>query len=128
MVILIIKTYIYYFLGVSHLEDPIFEYFSLLGKTILEQYGQSESCGLSTINTLKEFRFNSAGKRVNGLEIKIADDGEILVKGANVFKGYFKDNEETENSLKDGYLYSGDLGSLDNDGFLYIKGRKKDVL
>jgi long-chain acyl-CoA synthetase len=77
---------------------------------------------------LKEYKLGSVGKKFPGVEVKIADDDEILVKGPNVFKGYFKDPETTQSTLKDGWLYSGDLGKFDDDGYLHITGRKKDIM
>ena len=114
--------------GAAPIDLSILKYFEALGLNIYEVYGQSEDCGPTTFNTEKEFRLGSAGKPFPGLEVKIAEDGEVLVKGPTVFKGYFKDNEATESTLKDGWLYSGDLGKFDNDGFLFITGRKKDIM
>jgi long-chain acyl-CoA synthetase len=75
-----------------------------------------------------EFRFGSVGKAQPSVEIKIADDGEVLIKGPNIFKGYYKNDDATEATLRDGWLHTGDLGRLDEDGFLYITGRKKDII
>jgi long-chain acyl-CoA synthetase len=68
------------------------------------------------------------GKPLPGVEVKIADDGELLLRGENIFQGYFKNDEATRETLADGWLHTGDLGSVDEDGFIYITGRKKDII
>ena len=75
-----------------------------------------------------EFRFGSVGKPLTGVEVKIADDGEVLIKGPNIFQGYYKNEAATEETLEQGWLHTGDLGRLDEDGFLFITGRKKDII
>ena len=75
-----------------------------------------------------EFRFGSVGKPMHGVEVKIGDDGEVLLKGPNIFQGYYKNEDATSETLEDGWLHTGDLGRLDEDGFLYITGRKKDII
>lgn len=106
----------------------ILEFFASLDLRIQEVYGQSEDCGPSTMNQLDAIRFGSGGRAFPGAEVKIAPDGEILVKGRHVFLGYYKDPEATAETLKDGWLHSGDLGEIDDDGFLWITGRKKDII
>jgi long-chain acyl-CoA synthetase len=100
----------------------------LLDIRIQEIYGQSEGTGPSTMNQADAIRFGSGGRAYPGAEIKIAGDGEILVKGRNVFIGYYKDAEATAGTLIDGWLHSGDLGEIDDEGFLWITGRKKDII
>jgi long-chain acyl-CoA synthetase len=75
-----------------------------------------------------EFRFGSVGKAQLGVEVKIGDDGEVLLKGPNIFQGYYKNDAATKETLEDGWLHTGDLGRLDEDGFLFITGRKKDII
>ena len=95
---------------------------------IHEVYGQSEDTGPTTTNRPGKVRFGSVGPNWPGTEVEIADDGEILVKGRNVFLGYYRDEAETKETLVDGWLHSGDLGAFDSDGFLWITGRKKDII
>jgi long-chain acyl-CoA synthetase len=75
-----------------------------------------------------QFRFGSVGKPQAGVEVRIGDDGEVLIKGPNIFQGYYKNDEATDQALEDGWLHTGDLGRLDEDGFLFITGRKKDII
>ncbi|MDQ4130250.1 MAG: AMP-binding protein, partial [Actinomycetota bacterium] len=95
---------------------------------VLEAYGMTETSTGATINTLDDYRLGSVGKPFPGVEVEIAADGEILLRGPNIFQGYYKDEEATAETLVDGWLHTGDLGYLDEDGFLYINGRKKDIL
>jgi long-chain acyl-CoA synthetase len=93
-----------------------------------EVYGQSEDTGPTSMTIPGKTKFGSVGVPYPGTEVKIADDGEILVKGKNVFLGYYKEKEDTDESLIDGWLYSGDLGKFDDEGYLHITGRKKDII
>ncbi|MFT5141746.1 MAG: long-chain acyl-CoA synthetase [Rhodothermales bacterium] len=93
-----------------------------------EVYGQTEGSGPTTNNRPGETRWGSVGRPFRGSEVRIAEDGEILIRGDHVFLGYFQDPAETAEVLKDGWLYSGDLGHLDEDGYLYVTGRKKEIL
>jgi len=106
----------------------VLEFFGSLDIRIQEVYGQSEDCGPSTMNQSDAIRFGSGGRAFPGAEVRIAEDGEILVKGRNVFAGYYKDAEATAETLVDGWLHSGDLGEIDEEGFLWITGRKKDII
>ncbi len=106
----------------------LLEFFASLDLRIQEVYGQSEDCGPSTMNQSDAIRFGSGGRAFPGAEVKIAPDGEILVKGRNVFVGYYKDPEATAETLIDGWLHSGDLGEIDDDGFVWVTGRKKDII
>jgi len=105
----------------------LFEYYNALGIPLREGYGQTESSGVIAIQRIDRPRWGYVGEPVEGMETRIADDGEILVKGAGVFKGYFKDPELTASTIVDGWLHTGDVGILD-DGFLKILDRKKDIL
>jgi long-chain acyl-CoA synthetase len=95
---------------------------------VLEGYGMTETSTAATINRMDDFKFGSVGKPFDGVDVKIADDGEVLIKGPNIFRGYFKNKEATDDTIVDGWLHTGDLGSIDEDGFLYITGRKKDII
>ena len=105
----------------------LFEYFNALGIPLREGYGQTESTGVIAIQRISRPRWGYVGEPIDGIDIKIDEDGEVLVKGPVVFQGYFKAPELTEETIKDGWLHTGDVGSLD-DGFLKILDRKKDIL
>jgi long-chain acyl-CoA synthetase len=114
--------------GAAPLSKEIAEFFDSLNLTILEGYGATETCGPATINRVENPRFGAVGPPLPGVEIKIAEDGEILLKGGNVFKGYFKDPEATRQALRDDWYYSGDVGRIDDAGRLIITDRKKDLI
>ncbi len=114
--------------GAAPISREIIEFFAKLDILVLEVYGQSEDTGPTTFNRPDKFCFGTVGPEIPGCEVKIAADGEILVKGKNVFLGYFKDEAATNETLIDGWLHSGDLGKMDDDGFLHITGRKKEIL
>jgi long-chain acyl-CoA synthetase len=107
--------------------SEILEFFSAFF-VISEIYGQSEGSGPTTMNFPGKTRFGTVGLPYPGAEVKIASDGEILLKGKNVFLGYYKDDAATREAVEDGWLHSGDLGEFDDDGFLHITGRKKDII
>ncbi len=117
-----------YVSGAAPIPASSLEFFSSIGMTITELYGQSEDTGPTTTNLPGANRFGTVGRAVPGVEVKIADDGEILVRGKNVFAGYYKNPEATAETLIDGWLHSGDLGKFDSDGYLSIIGRKKDII
>jgi len=98
-----------------------------LGIPLREGYGQTESTGVIAIQRIDRPRWGYVGEPIDGMETKIAEDGEILVKGDGVFKGYFKDPELTASTIVNGWLHTGDVGVL-NDGFLKILDRKKDII
>ena len=114
--------------GAAPIASEILEFFSSLDVPILEVYGQSEGSGPTSFNIPGKTRYGSVGPPLPGVEVKIAEDGEIIVKGNNVFLGYYKDEETTRETLIDGWLHSGDLGKFDEDGFLWVTGRKKDII
>src|SRR5213078_2426465 len=83
---------------------------------------------VGTVGTVDHFKFGTVGRALPGVEIKIADDGEILCKGPHIFKEYWRNPEATEETMADGWLRTGDLGELDDEGYLKITGRKKDII
>jgi len=110
------------------ISPDILHFFAGLDLPIMELYGQSEDCGPTTTNYPRAIKIGTVGQAWPGSEVKIASDGEILVKGPNVFMGYFKDEAATKGTLEDGWLHSGDLGKFDEDGYLSIVGRKKEII
>jgi long-chain acyl-CoA synthetase len=115
--------------GAAPIAKEILEFFFACGVPILEGYGMTETSTVATVNTLDSYRFGSVGKALPGLEIKIAEDGEILLRGPNMMHGYYKNESATNDTLEaEGWLHTGDLGYLDDDGFLFINGRKKDII
>jgi long-chain acyl-CoA synthetase len=114
--------------GAAPIAREILEFFYACGVPIMEGYGMTETATAATGNTIEGFRFGSVGRPFPGVEVKIADDGEVLLRGPNIFKEYYKNAEATSTTLVDGWLHTGDLGSVDEDGFLYITGRKKDII
>jgi len=96
---------------------------------IMEGYGLTETSPVVTVNDRRNngFKVGTVGKVIDGVEIKIAENGEILIKGPNVMLGYFKDEEKTKSVLKNGYFHTGDKGAIDDEGFLKITGRTKEM-
>ncbi|MBX3247102.1 MAG: long-chain fatty acid--CoA ligase [Myxococcales bacterium] len=114
--------------GAAPIAREVLEFFAGLDVLVLEVYGQSEDCGPTSFNRPDAFRLGTVGPVVPGVTVRLADDDEILVKGPNVFLGYYKDEEATKEALdEDGWLHSGDLGAFE-DGFLKIIGRKKEII
>jgi long-chain acyl-CoA synthetase len=115
--------------GAAPIAKEILEFFYAAGIPVLEGYGMTETSTVATRQTVDDFRFGTVGKPLPGCEIRIADDGEILLKGPNIFGGYYKQADTSGfGAVQDGWLHTGDLGSIDADGFLSITGRKKDII
>ncbi len=114
--------------GAAPISPEILRFFDAAGVLVLEGWGMTETSTAATISSPDDFKIGTIGKPFPGCEIRIAEDGEILVKGPNVFQGYYKNDEATRETIVDGWLHTGDLGSVDADGFITITGRKKDII
>jgi long-chain acyl-CoA synthetase len=114
--------------GAAPIAPEILEFFYAAGVPVMEGYGMTETTGLGTASRPDAVKFGAVGRAMPGVELRIADDGEILMRGPNVFMGYWKNEEATREVLVDGWMHTGDLGSLDEDGYLHITGRKKDII
>jgi long-chain acyl-CoA synthetase len=116
-------------IGAAPVARELLEFFDACGVLVLEGYGLSETCAAATLNTPDAYRFGTVGRPLPGTEVAIAADGEILIRGPQVFGGYYDDAAATEQALTpDGWLRSGDLGAIDAHGFVTITGRKKDLI
>ncbi len=114
--------------GGAPLGPRLGHFFRGSGVTVLEGWGLSETTAAGTVNTPGQLRIGSVGRPSPGVTVRIADDGEILMSGENVYRGYWRDPDATAETVKDGWFHTGDVGELDADGFLRITGRKKELL
>ncbi len=114
--------------GGAPLSNEITEFFTVIGFNLLQGYGLTETSAPATVNTVKNNKIGTVGKPLPNVQIKIASDGEILIKGPNVFSGYYKDENATNEVMKGEWFYTGDVGVIDEDGFLTITDRKKDII
>lgn len=114
--------------GGAPLSRELAEFFHACGLLILEGYGLTENCAAATVNRPDRFKFGTVGLPIDGVQIRIAPDGEVLIRGPNLLKEYWKNPEATAEALQDGWLYTGDIGDLDEEGFLRITDRKKDII
>lgn len=115
--------------GSAPLQERLIKVFTAAGLPIYEGYGMTESSGVISLNSYKKggVKLGTVGNIMPGLEVKIATDGEILVKGKNILKGYYKNEEKTNEAIKDGFFLTGDIGEICSDGFLKITDRKKEM-
>ncbi|MGZ8632587.1 MAG: AMP-dependent synthetase/ligase [Solirubrobacteraceae bacterium] len=114
--------------GAAPIAREILEFFYGCGVPVLEGYGMTETATVATYSTVEHHRFGSVGRALAGIEARIADDGELLLKGANIFQGYWRNDDASFGAIIDGWLHTGDLASIDEDGYVYITGRKKDII
>jgi len=114
--------------GAAPISPDVLHFFQSIGVNLVEGYGQTEGTGVTCVSRVGRVKFGTVGPPLTGTEVKIAEDGEILVRSPSVFKGYFKNPEATAETVKDGWLYSGDVGEIDKDGYLRITDRKKDII
>jgi len=118
----------YFISGGAPLNPEVGSFFMALGVNLLQGYGQTEASPLISANRPNRIKIDTVGPPVDGVELRIADDGEILVRGAMLMKGYWRDPTTTASTIKDGWLHTGDLGNVDSDGYVTITGRKKDII
>lgn len=114
--------------GAAPVARDLLEFFDACGVTVLEGYGLTESTAAATLNTPDELRLGTVGRPLPGTEVQIAADGEILLRGLNVFEGYYKNAAATGETFEDGWLVTGDLGAITDEGYLVVTGRKKDLI
>jgi long-chain acyl-CoA synthetase len=114
--------------GAAPIAREILEFFYGCGVPVMEGYGMTETSTGSSVNTPEAHRFGTVGRPLPGVEARIAEDGELLLRGGHIFQGYYKMQDESFGAVDDGWLRTGDLGTIDEDGFISIVGRKKDII
>jgi long-chain acyl-CoA synthetase len=115
--------------GAAPIAPDVLEFFHAAGVPVLEGYGMTETTGVGTVNTLDAFKIGSVGRAAPGVEMKVADDGELLMRGPHLFGGYWRNEPATAVTVDaDGWLHTGDLGVIDDEGYVTITGRKKDII
>jgi long-chain acyl-CoA synthetase len=114
--------------GAAPISPELLHWFHAIGVPILEGWGLSESCGISHVNLPGAYKIGTVGRALKGVDCKLAEDGEILIKGPHIFSGYLHNEAATREAVTDGWLHTGDLGEVDADGYLRIVGRKKEIL
>ena len=114
--------------GAAPISKEILEFFFACGVPVFEGYGMTETATAATFQSLDAYKFGTVGRPFPGVELRIADDGEVLIKGENIFAGYHNNADASFGAVEEGWLHTGDLGSIDEDGFLSITGRKKDII
>jgi long-chain acyl-CoA synthetase len=114
--------------GAAPIAPEILEFFYAAGVPVLEGWGMTETCAVGTVGTLDHFKFGTVGRPLPGIEIRTGEDGEILMRGPCVFREYWRNEEATAETLAGGWLHSGDLGEIDDEGYVKITGRKKDII
>jgi long-chain acyl-CoA synthetase len=115
--------------GAAPIAADILEFFYACGVPVMEGWGMTETTAVGTVGTLEHFKFGTVGRPMPGVEARIAEeDGEILLRGPNVFREYWDNPDATAETLVDGWLHTGDVGEIDDEGYLKITGRKKDII
>jgi long-chain acyl-CoA synthetase len=114
--------------GAAPIAPEILEFFWGCGIPVMEGYGMTETSTVATSSRPEDHKFGTVGKPLPGVEVKTAEDGELLIRGANIFQGYYKNDDASFGTVDEGWLHTGDLGSVDADGFVSITGRKKDII
>ncbi len=114
--------------GAAPIAKEILEFFFACGVPVFEGYGMTETATAATFQSLDAYKFGTVGRPFPGVELRIADDGEVLIKGENIFAGYHNNADASFGAVEGGWLHTGDLGSIDEDGYLSITGRKKDII
>jgi long-chain acyl-CoA synthetase len=114
--------------GAAPIAHEILEFFWGCGIPVMEGYGMTETSTVATSSRPEAHKFGTVGKPLPGVEVKIAQDGELLIRGANIFRGYYRNDDASFGAVDEGWLHTGDLGSVDAEGFVSITGRKKDII
>lgn len=116
------------FSGAAPISPKVMKFYHMLGIKLVEGYGMTETCALISISTLTDFKIGYVGQPLKASEVKLSEEGEILVRHPGVISGYYKNPEATDRALKDGWLHTGDIGEFDEEGYLKIVDRKKDII